>query len=216
LLEVAITRYSDFPLFTRRYPAQFAELAFDLFLGKPAFLVEHHGFFRNGCDALATTVARLRRIEPAIKWMSPAAACRRACLRRVAEDRVTEVKFFTDRFTLQNDSAARQTVRLVRFASSGGSVNSVLIDDKSVDLQRNANGIRMECSVEAGGQAGVNIEFARERDAGGLARPVARSYQAKVFVRRILSEFRDNYLDRARSLKRGAVASPGSNVGLGA
>jgi len=42
LLAPAVSRYGDFPLFMRRYPGNLADFAFDLFLGKPALLVEHH------------------------------------------------------------------------------------------------------------------------------------------------------------------------------
>jgi hypothetical protein len=48
LLSVAVMRFADFPLFGRRYPREIADVALDLFLGKPAFLVEHHGYFRDG------------------------------------------------------------------------------------------------------------------------------------------------------------------------
>src|SRR5213075_541958 len=68
LLQVAVTRFSNFPLFTRRYPGSVAELAFDLFLGKPALVVEHHGFFREGYEALAKTVEKLYKIEGRLQW----------------------------------------------------------------------------------------------------------------------------------------------------
>ncbi len=42
LLDIAVLRFSNFPLFVRRYPKDPAEIAFDLLLGRPALLVEHH------------------------------------------------------------------------------------------------------------------------------------------------------------------------------
>ena len=39
LLDVAVTRFADFPVFGRHYPNELAEFAFDLFLGKPALAV---------------------------------------------------------------------------------------------------------------------------------------------------------------------------------
>src|SRR6185436_17611319 len=64
VIDVAVTRFSGFPLFTRRYPSQLAELAFDLFLGKPAFIVEHAGYFRDGYESLIEMLDGLHRIEP--------------------------------------------------------------------------------------------------------------------------------------------------------
>lgn len=60
LLEVALTRFVDFPLFSRRYPQDVAEFALDLFMGKPALAVEHHGYFRNGYSALESFATRVK------------------------------------------------------------------------------------------------------------------------------------------------------------
>ncbi|HEX4997493.1 MAG TPA: hypothetical protein VFY29_04680, partial [Terriglobia bacterium] len=48
LMTPAVMKFSAFPLFMRRYPRSLADFALDLFLGKPAILVEHHDYFRNG------------------------------------------------------------------------------------------------------------------------------------------------------------------------
>jgi hypothetical protein len=204
LLQVAITRFSDFPLFTRRYPRQLAELAFDLFLGKPAFLVEHHGFFRDGYKALLETVAELYGMEPRLEWTNPGTACSRACLRRVAENSVVEIKFFTDRFSFRNDSARRQDFVLVRSLKSGSEPRAVWINGVEAPMQKVGSEIRVECSLDAGREATVTVEFKRE--AKLTASQPDRIYQAKVFVRRSLSEFRDNYLDRNPLLDSSARA----------
>ena len=92
-LHIAVTRFSNFPLFSRWYPHQFEELAFNLFLGKPALLVEHHAFFRGGYEALAETIERLQRLEPRLKWGSPAAVCSSACWKKVTESGEIHVLF---------------------------------------------------------------------------------------------------------------------------
>ena len=61
-------------------------------------------------------------------------------------------------------------------------------------MQKVGSEIRMECSLDADREATVTVEF--EREAKLTASQPDRMYQAKVFVRRSLSEFRDNYLDR--------------------
>ena len=60
----AASRYSGFPIFHRRYPKQASHFAIDLFLGKPAHIVEHHEVFEHGCQTLETTVRALKALEP--------------------------------------------------------------------------------------------------------------------------------------------------------
>ena len=45
LLDPAISRYGRRPLFSRKYPVSIFPVAFDLFVGKPALLVEHQRLF---------------------------------------------------------------------------------------------------------------------------------------------------------------------------
>src|SRR5437763_10142581 len=43
--EIAVMRYNNFPIFTRRYPWEGIEnFAFDALLGKPALIVIHHDY----------------------------------------------------------------------------------------------------------------------------------------------------------------------------
>ena len=67
-LRPAVTRYNGFPIFQRRYPRRLFDFAFDLFLGKPALVVEHHDYFSNGCGKLEEFVAELYKLEPALSW----------------------------------------------------------------------------------------------------------------------------------------------------
>src|SRR5207248_2798636 len=86
LLQVAVMRFADFPLFGRRYPRDVAEFAFDLFLGKPALAVEHHGYFRDGYQSLHAFVQDLSRLDARLEWTTVGNICSQACLTRVAKD----------------------------------------------------------------------------------------------------------------------------------
>ena len=47
---VAVMNYSDFPIFTRRYPwAGVENFAFDILLGKPCLVVVHHNDCHDDC-----------------------------------------------------------------------------------------------------------------------------------------------------------------------
>jgi hypothetical protein len=68
LFDIAVTDFLQFPLFIRRAPAQIAELAFDLFLGRPAIIVAHHDFFSAGYEGISNLVQRLSDVEPGLTW----------------------------------------------------------------------------------------------------------------------------------------------------
>ena len=67
--DVAVTSYGDFPIYTRRYPAQGIEnLAFDVLLGKPCLVVIHHDFFRNGYNRLVQFIDQLNALRVSLSW----------------------------------------------------------------------------------------------------------------------------------------------------
>jgi len=86
LLQVAVTRFSDFPLFGRRYPRDLAEFAFDIFVGKPAVAVEHHGYFQDGYGALESFVEQLNALDDRLEWTNLATICSHAHLPKTADD----------------------------------------------------------------------------------------------------------------------------------
>ena len=192
-----MTRFANFPLFIRHYPRHLPELAFDLFLGKPALLVEHHSFFRAGYDALAETIETLHRLEPRLQWANPATVCSRACWKRVAEDGDVHVLFFTDRFELRNETSQPQQYVLIRHGlpESGTVVSG---DGRRLDVRDEGDGVKARLLLGAGEVAEIKIKDGQPKAVSPPYTPCLM-YQAGVFMRRSLSEFRDNYLDRIRS-----------------
>ena len=201
LLQVSVSRLSVVPLFARRYPRQLAELAFDLFLGKPAFVVEHHGFFRQGYAPLMALVEKLQAIAPKLEWMNPAAIITQTSLTRRAENGTTHVRFFTDRFTLRNDAGRKQEYLLFRQLPSGVSEVKATVNGRACDSELINGELRLEIGLGIGETVNVKIHFPQSQSAisSWVGTPL---YRGKVFIRRILSEFRDNYADPIRGLSR--------------
>jgi hypothetical protein len=199
LLQVAVTCFANFPLFTRRYPHHLAELAFDLFLGKPALVVEHHGFFRDGYDALADTVQRVSDLDPHLHWTNLGMICSCACLKKEDASGDVHVQFFTDRFFLRNVSAEPQHYISVRRVAPQQEVRAVTINGLQVDVKQETDSVKTPFSLEPGESAEIKIEY---NQAAPLPtrRMQNRVHQAKVFVRRSLTEFRDNYVHTSRLL----------------
>jgi hypothetical protein len=197
LLQVAVTRFSNFPIFTRRYPQSMAELAFDLFLGKPALIVEHHGFFRDGYEPLAEMIEKLYSLDERLQWESLGATCSQASLKKAGENGSVQVQFFTNRFHLRNESGQPQDCILVRRTVPEEVVRAVIVNGSQVDICHETDSVTAELTLNPGQVAEVGVEH-DDVEPTTVPGSQNRIYEAKVFLRRSLSEFRDNYVARTR------------------
>ena len=204
LAGVAMTRFSNFPVFIRRYPSSVVELAFDLFLGKPALLVEHHSYFQDGYDALAECIDKIRSFDMQVEWTSLARICSRACLKRVSGEGEIHVKFFGDRFVMQNDSELPQRYVLFREQLHEDPVTEIKVNNLKSDYVQDEGCVRFSFFLDPGQTAEVRVHFSR-REEKSTPPNMSWSYNTKVFTRRHLSELRDNYIERSQLLTKAAV-----------
>jgi hypothetical protein len=210
LLEVALTRFADFPLFGRRYPEDPAEFAFDLFLGKPALAVEHHGYFRNGYEALEAFVEKLNALEERLEWTSLATICSRACLTRMAESGHVHARFYANRFLLTNNGTQSQEYLLFRRRTPEGPLPSLTINGRHGDCEQEDDDLKIALSLDAGQTADIRISG--KSDPIAFSRKQRAARKGSVLVRRLLCEFRDNYVDTNPVLSR--IVSSARNVCL--
>ncbi len=198
LLSPAVTRYSSLPLFVRHYPTEVAEFALDLFLGKPALIVEHHEYFRDGCQKLEEFVARVNGLCDRLEWCGLEEVVRRSCLRRTDEDGTVHVRFFADRCVVRNDSP---TPRRYQFSKLLGRDQlqppPVTIAGERVTAKRVKDELCFERVLQAGEQVVVEL--------GDPAAPLSEAlaygslwYRLSVFARRHLCELRDNYFSHKK------------------
>ncbi len=202
-LDVAVTRVSDFPVFGRRYPRRMAEFAFDLFLGKPALAVEHHGYFQNGLGAFRRFVTELNSLEPGLEWTSLADACSTASRKRIAPNGDVHVRFYTNRFTLSNREEQAQTYVLFR-RWLDRPPPGLVVDGERRAWERAAGDLTFTVSLPPGQAASIRLGSER-REAVGLPLERRGLRQARVLVRRVLCEVRDNHVDTSHLLS-GIVA----------
>jgi hypothetical protein len=201
LMEVAVMRFSNFPVFLRHYPQDLAELAFDLFLGKPALLVEHHGYFKRGYDSLAQIVEKVNALDERMEWRSLEKICSSAGMKRKTENGDIHMRFFTDRFCLRNDTDQMQNYVLFRRQLPEEPFIGVTINGRRADSIQETYYLKIPLSLDAGQTAEIVAQCGRLESQTIPLRnnPI---HTAKVFIRRRLSEFRDNYVERSRWLHK--------------
>jgi hypothetical protein len=194
LIDVAVTRFRGVPLFGRHYPRDPAEFAFDLFLGKPALAVEHHGYFRNGYADLIKFVQQLNDLDGELEWHNLATICSLACSKKVAPTGVIHVRFYTHRFRLTNSGTQSETYVLYRQWKSEDPLPRVTLNGLEGMLERTDGGLTIALSLDPGQTADIRIVSERSTDPSTNSWKPTKKHNVRVFARRILCEFRDDYL----------------------
>jgi hypothetical protein len=173
-----------------------------LFLGKPALLVEHHAYFRDGCKAIEEFVAQLYQQEASLSWPSLTTQLTRSCLQRKIAGGSAEVRFFTRKFQLSNRESGPCRFILSKAEPDSDAVESVLVDGAPAPFVIEDGFLKLEIQAEADELR--NIEIADR--VPYQQRPISFGmvHNTKVLVRRGLSEFRDKTLARHSGLLQAA------------
>jgi hypothetical protein len=67
-MQGCIMEYDNFPLFIRNVPENIVDIALNLFLGKPVFLVIHNEYLENGYETLIDSIKKINSLSENIKW----------------------------------------------------------------------------------------------------------------------------------------------------
>ena len=191
---------SGLPLFMRRYPRQMSAYALDLFLGKPAHVVEHHDWFARGLGELHRCVEFLQEAEPGLVWPSLSDALRQHHLQRHANKGIREIRFFTPWFEFENPEPYSLSVAFSKSEPEPDLVESVTIGGQRVPFVRENGQIVFQKEMLPKQRIEIRVN-AVVPSAAKAWHPGIR-YRASVSVRRRLSELRDNHLVRHPVLLR--------------
>jgi hypothetical protein len=195
-IQPAILRYAGFPLFLRLYVKEIRseDLAFNLFFGKPVLIVEHHEIFEHP-ELLVDVVQKVNSMAPGIHWSGLESAVGDTGLERKSPDGMKQVRAYASHVRVFNDSNHPERISIEwNFAGAADSVEQVLNNGMP------CSGVEFkECSICALVDLpplGSRTLSLRHRNVGMARESLGFRWNAKAFVRRRLSEFRDNYLSK--------------------
>ena len=201
LLEPAIGAYGNCPLFVRRYPRDLDATRCDLALGRPAFFVEHHEYFRDGGAAISRLFEDVAAIRSDIQWTRLSDAIERVHLVKRNSGLQRQVKFYGRRLVFEADQDARRTYLFATRQRDGAHCDGVSINGQSVPFEAGAGELRFSTELNPSERIRIVVnEPEREAPPPVSARPL--THRARVAARRYLSEFRDNRVDTSRVLSR--------------
>lgn len=205
---MAITRYSSFPLFIRRYPAEgLANFAFDILLGKPCLICEHHGFFKAQHREVIRFVNALNSLNTRLRWRSLGDVIRRSYQSRVDSDGIVRVRMFANELLLKNDGDTEQEYRIEKADSDSVGIEGVTANDRSLDWKANGLSVFFTCTIRPGQQALLRVRYIRPVSNNGRNKNI--SGFLRIAARRYLCEFRDNFFSRHDGLMAVAKRAKG-------
>lgn len=218
LLQVAVTRYDNFPIFHRRYPGVLFDHAFDVLFQKPVLAVEHHGFFRQGYTAFANFVRDVSTLHPNLTWAPLGRTLASTCvLKQTAADSF-RVRHFMPALRLANPTSNQISLTLEKIEGEGR-VESVTVGGKPVSFALESGSLRYTATLAPGEELNATITY---KPSPRPARHATWKYRFDAAARRILSDARDNYLARservlsaAEAIKQLVARSPRARAGSG-
>ncbi len=195
-IQPAILRYAGFPLFLRLYVKEIRteDLAFNLFFGKPILIVEHHEIFEHP-ELLVDVVQKVNSMAPGIHWSGLKSAVGDTVLERKSSDGMKQVRAYASRVQVFNNSGEPERLSIEwNFAGAPDSVEQVLDNGKPCPgVEFKERGICVPVDLPPLGSRTLSL---RHRNVGMARESLGFRWNAKAYMRRRLSEFRDNYLSK--------------------
>jgi hypothetical protein len=191
LFGLAQTRYSDLPLFSRRYPTDVFDFAVDLFWGKPLLVVEHHDYFRKGPARMSEFVRDLNALDRRIEWLTLEKTVTRAALYRSVSDHSYAVRFATAIFQLRNPQKETCLFECWKQENDPHDILDLTINGSSNAYKWQNGGVLITIEMEANGVRNLEVVYRPRTPVRGK---LPLSYKLRALGRRRLSEFRDNHL----------------------
>jgi hypothetical protein len=200
LTQPAVLRYAGFPLFLRKKIPEVrdSEVAFNLFFGKPVLVVTHHDDLQRPGD-LSEAASIINSVGPDIRWANIATAVSNSILKRRASDGACQIRSYSGAVRISNDSdcVERFSIEWDR-AGAHVPVDHVFRNETRLSsFEVNDSTIRAFAKLAPGDSETFSVVYRNERTS---ASNLGLQWNAKAFLRRRLSEIRDNYLSKSPAL----------------
>jgi hypothetical protein len=202
LAQPAVLRYGGFPLFLRKPSRKVKQqdIAFNVFFGRPVLIVEHHEIFQNP-ESLLEVVANINSLVPDVRWANLTTIVSRSFLTRREGDGTLHVRPYAELVRVSNDSSYSKDY-LIDWQDSfeGASVEWILENEtKCMEHEIDQRGLRVASEIAPYSSRTFSLVHS---DVFVPSKSLGYRRHAQAFVRRRLSEIRDNHLSKNQRLLR--------------
>jgi len=200
LAQPAVLRYGSFPLFIRNpiEEVQDYDIAFNLFFGRPILIGEHHDTFKDP-QALINVAARVNSVAPGVRWANLESLVSESILIRKASEGTYRVRAYSSVVRVTNDSTSMRRYSIEwREAVKGASVQQVLMDGVPYpNIEIDSSRLQLHLEIAPGCSKTLSVVY---RNVPVPVKSLGFLWNVRAFLRRRLSEFRDNYLSKNKHL----------------
>jgi hypothetical protein len=200
LAQPAVLRYVGFPLFIRKpiLETQSQDIAFDLFFGRPVLIGEHHDIFRRP-ELLVEIAAKINSIASEIHWTNLATVVSNSTLTRRTPDGTHHVRAYSGTVRISNDSGSNRRYSIEWGDSSDkAAIEQVLVDGTpGRRFEIDDAELRLSVDLAPGSSQAFSLVY---RNVNTTVRSLSLRWNVQAFLRRRLSEVRDNYLSKNQRL----------------
>ena len=195
--DVAVMAYSDFPIYSRRYPTDGIEnFAFDLVLGKPCLVVIHHDFCRDGYARLVEFIRQMNAIKTPPSWRRLGDVVRRGYRQKQISPDSVEIEMYGNKLLIENRSEGAMSYFVRRRERKPTSIETLQAGPRRISWKAVDDYIEFKLELGPGENTLLTLGFKPARQ--GAQGRKKFTHRAKTRLRRYLSEARDNYLTPAR------------------
>ncbi|MCP4696228.1 MAG: hypothetical protein GY862_05190 [Gammaproteobacteria bacterium] len=189
-LRTVTLAFANFASLDRHTPDErsSADIAVDLFLGNPLLFYEHQAFFAEGINTFNKTASLINKIQPGIRWQSPAYIARHLYLQRVRDNGGYDIRAFSKQIKLENKQK-RDIRYFVRKAESfSPPLKQVYVNGKAYFHRASGGDISLNITLPAGESRLIDIVYKNDFDPASV--DIAKN-NARVNRLRKISDFRD-------------------------
>jgi hypothetical protein len=198
----AVLQYGGFPLFLRKPSRKIKkqDIAFNVFFGRPVLIVEHHEIFKSP-EPLFEVVANINLLVPEVRWANLTTIASHSFLTRSEDDGRLRLRPYAELVSVSNDSSSSRNY-LIQWQDSfqAASVESIL-ENESRRTERETDYAELRVTTEMAPNSCRTFSLVH-RDVFASSKSLGYERHVRAFVRRRLSEVRDNYLSKNQRLLR--------------
>ncbi len=188
----AMTGYFSFPIFDRCYTGDLADAAFTLFLDKPLFFVEHHDYFKNNDFFVSKFFNSLDKQGYGLNWKSPQYILQNFNLSKKKNGKKV-LQVFTNEAIVTNPSKQLLELDVLKKDNKEIPIREILVDGEPTDYRLCQGYICISLKLQPQSKSRMNIIYQNNIGISKRPGPVG---VLKIFLRRYLTEVRDNYISK--------------------
>lgn len=193
ILEPAVMSYYAFPLYIRRYPGEIASFASDLFLGKPALIITHHYDYQK-TEIITGLVDKINTLSGSLKWISLGEIVKSTYSVKSLNEDEYQIRLYSPVTTIWNNSERAATYHVLKREDPEVEIKQANIDGNETHYTLKDNDLCIDVKIPP--KSSINVEIIYKELYTDTGKNPGTLKKIGVAVRRILSEIRDNYVDK--------------------